>query len=138
MLTTKVIHPDILYHLAKAGHGAKVLITDGNYPVTTRVKSLVPVVFLNFAPGQVGVMAVLDALVPLCNKEKAEVMSPEDDHRPPIYHSFEKDLTTLQFTPLSRDAFYLECSTNENLAFVIVTGEIQPYANLLLTIGVSN
>lgn len=138
MLTTRVVHPDILYHLAKAGHGAKVLITDGNYPVTTRVKSSVPVVFLNLAPGQVGVMAVFEALVAICNMERAEVMWPDDDHRPPIFDSFEKALPSIELAPLSRDEFYLECSTSENLAFVIVTGEIQPYANLLLTIGVSN
>lgn len=138
MLTTKVVHPDILYHLAKAGHGAKVLITDGNYPVATKIKSSVPMVFLNLAPGQIGVIDVLEALVAVCNMEAAEVMWPDDDHCPPIFDSFKKLLSSIELTPLNRTDFYRECSTSEDLAFAIVTGEVQPYANLLLTVGVSN
>lgn len=39
MLKTKIIHPDILAALARAGHGSRVLIADGNYPFSTTLKS---------------------------------------------------------------------------------------------------
>lgn len=138
MLTTTLVHPEILYHLAQAGHGAKLLLADGNYPVTTKVRSSVPVVYLNLGPDKLGVVTVLETLLTVCNMEAAQVMWPEDNHRPPIFDRFEDILPPMELSPLSRNEFYLECSTSEDLALVIVTGEIQPYANLLLTIGVSN
>ena len=36
MLTGKLIHPDILAALALCGHGDKVLIADGNYPLDSK------------------------------------------------------------------------------------------------------
>ena len=35
MLKQTLIHPDILEALAAAGHGSKILITDGNFPAST-------------------------------------------------------------------------------------------------------
>ena len=35
MLKGKLIHPEILDALGKAGHGSKILIADGNYPFAT-------------------------------------------------------------------------------------------------------
>ncbi|HOS03406.1 MAG TPA: RbsD/FucU domain-containing protein, partial [Candidatus Hydrogenedentes bacterium] len=35
MLKQRLIHPEILDALAAAGHGSKILITDGNYPAST-------------------------------------------------------------------------------------------------------
>ena len=50
MLTTPLIHPHLLYYLATAGHGSKVLMTDGNYPVCHKSEKSTPVVYLNLAP----------------------------------------------------------------------------------------
>lgn len=36
MLKGKLIHPDIMAALALCGHGDKVLIADGNYPLAPR------------------------------------------------------------------------------------------------------
>ena len=36
MLKTRLLHPGILEALGEAGHGAQVLIADGNYPLRTR------------------------------------------------------------------------------------------------------
>ena len=33
MLKTRLLHPGILRALGEAGHGAQVLIADGNYPL---------------------------------------------------------------------------------------------------------
>ncbi len=37
MLKTKLTHPEILQALARAGHGSRVLIADGDYPVGTMI-----------------------------------------------------------------------------------------------------
>ena len=36
MLKGKLIHPDIMAALALCGHGDKVLIADGNYPLDSK------------------------------------------------------------------------------------------------------
>jgi len=36
MLKTELIHPEILGILASAGHHAKILIADANYPASTK------------------------------------------------------------------------------------------------------
>ena len=33
MLKTRLLHPGILQALGESGHGAQVLIADGNYPL---------------------------------------------------------------------------------------------------------
>jgi RbsD / FucU transport protein family. len=41
MLKTRLLHPEILAALGEAGHGAQVLIADGNYPSRpTRIRRL--------------------------------------------------------------------------------------------------
>lgn len=137
MLTTKLTHPEILYHLARAGHGAKILITDGNYPASTKIKESVPVVYLNLGPDQPTVLQILVALSSMCNWEVAEVMCPDDGHRPAIFDEFQKQLS-LELKLLKRYDFYSECMNSGDLALAIVSGETRPYANVLLTVGVSN
>ncbi len=63
MLKTKLLHPDILQALGRAGHGSKVLIADGNYPFTTGSPATAEKVFLNLMPGMVKVTDVLKVLV---------------------------------------------------------------------------
>src|SRR2546421_12559419 len=74
MLKGQLLHPQILAALAKAGHGAKVLISDGNYPHWPKHGPNADVVFLNLAPGQVLVTDVLGALLTAIPVEAAEVM----------------------------------------------------------------
>src|SRR2546421_10272784 len=63
MLKSQLLHPQILKALARARHGAKVLISDGNYPHWPKRGPNAEVVFLNLAPGQVLVTDVLKAIL---------------------------------------------------------------------------
>ena len=45
MLKTDLIHPEILSTLATAGHHAKILIADANYPATTKIGPNAKVVY---------------------------------------------------------------------------------------------
>ena len=51
MLTTNLLHPEILYSLGASGHGSQVLITDGNFPHVTKSNPAATKVFLNLSPG---------------------------------------------------------------------------------------
>ena len=53
MLRHQLIHPEINYILAQAGHHSKVLIADGNYPAASKKGPNAQVVSLNLMPGVV-------------------------------------------------------------------------------------
>lgn len=50
MLKGKLIHPDIMAALALCGHGDKVLIADGNYPLDSK-SGEAETVYLGLTPG---------------------------------------------------------------------------------------
>ena len=50
MLKGKLIHPDIMAALALCGHGDKVLIADGNYPLDSKTGQA-ETVYLGLTPG---------------------------------------------------------------------------------------
>jgi L-fucose mutarotase len=145
MLKGRLLHPELVKALAAAGHGAKVLLADGNYPVSTKTPPGAARIYLNLAPGIVTVTDVLAVLVESIPIEAAEVMVPDAGPEPPIFEDFRRLLrqaTTMGRTggelplrPLSRQAFYAAASS-EDVAVAVATGERRVYANLLLTIGV--
>lgn len=135
MLTYRLLHPEILRALAEAGHGARVLIADGNYPLATRSPSTARRVFLNLAPDMVRVTDVLDVLHEAIPIESAHVMAPADGTEPAIFAEFRALLPGVSLEPLDRFAFY-EAATAPDVALAIATGERRIYANLLITIGV--
>jgi len=74
MLKSRLIHPEILAALGRAGHGSRVLIADGNYPAATTLGPNARLVHLNLAPGQLGATEVLSALLSAIPVEQAAVM----------------------------------------------------------------
>ena len=88
MLKTRLLHPDILSALASAGHGAKVLIADGNYPLSTGSEASAELVYLNLAPGRLTTPEVLEVLAQTIPIEAAEVMVPDGGEEPPIFAEF--------------------------------------------------
>lgn len=135
MLKQRLIHPDILEVLAAAGHGAKVIITDANYPASTQVGENAAVVYLNLSPGLVTATEVLEVLLSAIPVEDAAVMEPDSGPEPSIFKEFRQLLPEIPLTMFSRFEFY-EDASGPDTCLQIVTGEQRLYANLLLTIGV--
>ncbi len=145
MLKTLLIHPQILGALGRGGHGSKVLIADGNYPIWTRHGRNAEVVYLNLAADMLKATDVLNMILQSIPVEEAVVMAPNKTgpHRlknePAIFGQYRALLdqwspgTTL--TKIERMAFYNEASTPD-VCLAIATGESRIYANILLTIGV--
>ena len=144
MLKTRLLHPEILDALGRAGHGSKVLIADGNYPFSTTLGPNARLVSLNLAPGLLGATSVLEVLLSAIPVEGAAVMQfsrsgpyalPSD---PPIWAEFRRLLRAHECSAdlqvLERFAFY-EAARSPEVALTIATGEEAIYANVLLTIG---
>ena len=62
MLRHQLIHPKINEVLGRAGHHAKILIADGNYPASSAIGPRAELVSLNLMPGVVTCNQVLQAI----------------------------------------------------------------------------
>jgi len=136
MLNGKLIHPEILVALASAGHGSKVLISDGNYPHSTKCGPNAQLIFLNLSPGKVLVTDILEAILEKTPVEAAAVMQPADGKDAPIFSEFSSLLGRgIELQRLERFAFY-EAASSPDVCLTVASGDQRLYANLLLTIGV--
>ena len=129
----KCINPCILAAVSRLGHGDKILIADGNYPLASKTADAEKI-WVSLSPGLPTVTDVLDALQSVINVEEATVMQPVDGLDPEIFKEFEAMLPELQINRLDRYEFYDECG-KPSLRLAIATGEKRTYANLLLTVG---
>lgn len=132
MLTAKCIHPGIMKMLSLCGHGSKVLIADGNYPLMQKSGNAEKV-YLGLTPGLPTVTEVLKCLHSVVEFEKAEVMFPEDESVPEIFAEF-KDELKMELDGKERFEYYELCN-QPDVVLAISTGEQRTYANILLTIG---
>jgi L-fucose mutarotase len=145
MLNHGLVHPKILEVLGRAGHHAKVLIADGNYPASSTLGPNAEQVSLNLAPGVVTCTQVLEALVTAMPIEAAYTMGYEktgpyalkDD--PPVWAQyravFQKAKLDLTLEPIEKWEFYKAVATPDHV-LTIQTADQQRFANLLLVIGV--
>ncbi|MCI8274200.1 MAG: RbsD or FucU transport [Lachnospiraceae bacterium] len=132
MLTTKCIHPGIMKALSLCGHGSKVLIADGNYPLAEKSGNAEKV-YLGLTPGLPTVTDVLKAIHSVVEVEKAEVMTPGDGTTPEIFAEFKEELG-LELSGVGRFEYYDICC-RPDVVLAISTGEKRVFANILLTIG---
>ena len=145
MLKHQLIHPQINAVLGRAGHHGKVLIADGNYPVSSKKGPHAELVSLNLSPGVVTCAQVLAALVSAIPIETANTMMYETTgpyalkEDPPVWAEFRKVFAeaklTLKLQPIEKWDFYKAVETPDHV-LTIQTADQQRFANLLLTIGV--
>jgi L-fucose mutarotase len=145
MLKHRLIHPEINAVLGRAGHHAKVLIADGNYPASTAKGPNAKLVSLNLAPGIVTCTQVLEALLSAVPIERANTMMYETTGPyalaadPPVWGEYRRTIHAaglqLELEPIEKWAFYEAVATPDHV-LTIQTADQQRFANLLLTMGV--
>ena len=136
MLKTNLLHPQILMSLASCGHGAKILVADGNFSFSTRSHPGTMIVYLNLSPDVLRVTDVINILKDNISVESAKIMMPEDKTHQPIHEEFRKILgTEIPVTPLARQDFYNEVQSNDT-CLIIATADRRRFANILITVGV--
>jgi len=144
MLKQQLIHPRINEILARAGHHAKVLIADGNYPASTKKGPNAEVICLNLSPGVVNVSQVLRAILSSVVIDAVNTMGipPDDSYaqkgEPPVWSEFRQVISEsglkLALQPIEKWDFYKQVESPDHV-ITIQTGEQALWANLLLTIG---
>lgn len=144
MLKHRLIHPEISAILARAGHHAKVLIADGNYPASTKRGPNAELVCLNLAPGLVTVAQVLETLLTAIPVDEVNTMGiPADDPyakygEPPAWADYRRIVTAaslpVSLTPIDKWQFYEAVNSPDHI-LTIQTGDQALWANVLLTLG---
>lgn len=144
MLKSTLLHPDILRISARAGHHAKILIADGNYPASTKRGPNSELVSLNLSPGVVTVSQVLRALLSALPIDRVNTMGipPDDPYarqgEPPIWNDYRAVLrecgTNLPLEPILKWDFYQHVESPDHV-LTIQTADQSLWANVLLTIG---
>jgi L-fucose mutarotase len=145
MLKHTLLHPDILRVLARAGHHAKVLIADGNYPASSTLGPNAELVSLQLSPGVPTCTQVLQALLTATPIEEANTMLYETSgpyalgSDPPVWAQYRQAIAAaglkLELKPIEKWAFYKAVDTKDHV-LTIQTADQQRFANLLLTVGV--
>jgi L-fucose mutarotase len=135
MLTGQCIHPELMRVLSLLGHGDKLLIADGNYPLASKTGDAEKV-WLGLRPGLPTVTDVLETLQSVIVVESAQVMDPADGTTPEIFGQFQQMLGGMELGKLGRYEFYDACG-EKTVRLAISTGEKRTFANILITVGVA-
>jgi L-fucose mutarotase len=144
MLKHQLIHPRINEVLGRAGHHARILIADGNYPASTKRGPNSEVVCLNLSPGVVTVAQVLRALLTAMPVDSVNTMGiPADDSYAqagdPLVWTEYRDILRdaglqLALTPILKWDFYEAVSSPDHV-LTVQTADQALWANVLLTMG---
>src|ERR1700722_5215876 len=145
MLRHKLIHGKINEVLGRAGHHAKVLIADGNYPASSAIGPHAELVCLTLMPGVVTCTQVLEALLSAMPFESANTMMYEKtgpyalNENPPVWSqkrdTIKKVGLALELQPIEKWEFYKHVASPDHV-LTIQTADQQRFANLLLSVGV--
>jgi L-fucose mutarotase len=135
MLKLNLLHPEILQSLGSNGHGGKLLIADGNFPISTRTPVSCKKVFLNLAPGMLTVTDILRVIRDFIPVEKYLIMVPPDGAAQPIHAEFKNILGDLPCEQFKRMEFYAAASSAD-VFLAIASGEKRRFGNIILEIGV--
>ncbi len=144
MLKTTLLHPEILRVVAGAGHHARILIADGNYPASTKRGPNASIVSLNLAPGIVTVSQVLRTLLTAVPVDHVNTMGipPDDPYaqqgEPPVWADYRAILAEsglpLKLEPVLKWDFYRHVESPDHV-LTIQTADQSLWANVLLTVG---
>jgi L-fucose mutarotase len=144
MLKHQLLHPKITEVLARAGHHAKILIADGNYPVSTKKGPNAEVVSLALSPGVVNCTQVLEALMSAVVVDGIHTMGipPDDSYaqsgEPPVWAEYrsviEKSGAALTLAPISKWEFYDAVNSPDHV-LTIQTADQSLWANILIVMG---
>ena len=144
MLKTQLLHPDILRICAQAGHHAKILIADGNYPASTKKGPNARVVSMNLSPGVITVSQALRAVLSALPVDEVNTMGiPADDPyagagEPKAWAEYREIARAAgvkaPITPISKWDFYKAVESPDHV-LTIQTADQALWANVLLTIG---
>ena len=145
MLRSTLIHPEISAVLGRAGHHAKILIADGNYPASSKKGPNATVISMNLRPGLITCAQALKAVLSAIPIDAINTMGYETEgpyaltEDPPVWSEYREVIREagldLKLEPIEKWSFYDAVSTFDHV-LTIQTADQQRFANILLSVGV--
>jgi L-fucose mutarotase len=145
MLKHLLIHPKLNEIIGRAGHHAKILIADGNYPASSKKGPNAEVVCMNLMPGVVTCAQALKAVLSAVPIDAINTMGYETEgpyalsEDPPVWEEYRKVIResgeSITLEPIEKWAFYDAVATADHV-LTIQTADQQRFANILLSVGV--
>lgn len=145
MLNHLLIHPKLNEIIGRAGHHAKILIADGNYPASSKKGPNAEVVCLNLMPGVITCAQALKAVLSAVPIDAINTMGYETEgpyalsEDPPVWDEYRDVIResgeTITLEPIEKWAFYDAVATADHV-LTIQTADQQRFANILLSVGV--
>jgi L-fucose mutarotase len=134
-----LLRGDLLMHIDQLGHGDTCLIADANFPAHRLSETVVEI----SAADSPTVLAAVLTVFPLDPYEGPAVtlMSSENDTvagpqaAQPMLKAFSEVVGGENIVSLPREDFY---EATRSVRFIIRTGELRPYGNVMLRKGVVN
>lgn len=145
MLNHLLIHPKLNEIIGRAGHHAKILIADGNYPASSKKGPNAEVVCLNLMPGVITCAQALKAVLSAVPIDAINTMGYETEgpyalsEDPPVWDDYRAVIresgVKIALEPIEKWAFYDAVATPDHV-LTIQTADQQRFANILLSVGV--
>jgi L-fucose mutarotase len=145
MLNHLLIHPKLNEIIGRAGHHAKILIADGNYPASSKKGPNAEVVCLNLMPGVITCAQALKAVLSAVPIDAINTMGYETEgpyalsEDPPVWDDYRDVIresgVEITLEPIEKWAFYDAVATADHV-LTIQTADQQRFANILLSVGV--
>ncbi|WP_297205780.1 RbsD/FucU family protein [uncultured Pluralibacter sp.] len=135
MIKTDIIHPPLLQALAQCGHKSNILIADANYACINNAAENATRIYLNFAPGTVSSVLILEKLLQYINVERAVCMAWPDDFNNTIAAEYQALLPAGMDIEQRERADFYALAKSPDTHLVIASGETRRFANLLLTVA---
>ncbi|MDR1428145.1 MAG: RbsD/FucU family protein [Bifidobacteriaceae bacterium] len=131
----KGIHPlltgELLQALDSLGHGDTVLVADANFPA----RRIGPTIDMK-GVGAPDALAAILTVLPLDHAEAAIAMNPPGGQEPLVLSELRKALGAGRRVELvERFAYY---SVAAKAQLIVLSGELRPYGNLIVTKGTVN
>lgn len=124
-----LIHPELMGHVTRAGHGDLLGFGDAGLPMPVTV----PRVDLAFAPGRPGLLEVVDAVLGEFRVEAYLVAEESFTDAAWLIDALAERLPDAERLVVSHEQLK-QLSTGARA--MVRTGEVRPYANVLLRSGV--
>jgi len=131
MRKTKLLNSILSYEISKMGHFDTIAIADAGLPIPRGIRRI----DLAVSEGIPDFMSVLEAVLRELKVQKATVAAEMQDNNPALF----KTLNSLMqkegaaFTAVPHEDFKIQTTT---CVAVVRTGEMKPYANIILESGV--
>ncbi|MBN1866656.1 L-fucose mutarotase [Candidatus Sumerlaeota bacterium] len=135
-----VLSPDLLYILARMGHGDEIVLTDAHYPAESNAKRLLRADGVRIVPLLEGILQIFPIDPPLYCKDPLVMMAPVpgdslDPETEPSYRAV-IDKYCPERPPITRIERFDFYERSRQAFAIVITGETAKYSNIILKKGV--